>query len=822
MVDFSVFFVIIEGINYFVLHYVKVHLDIALFITAGLALLFGLIGLCLKKPQETGNLTLKQVMYRVSRVFMVLAALIGGGIVWPMIVDVVVRTFGIDGQAFGAYSISTAVMLIGLGFLIASRFFTSEPNNRSLLNTRQFFGAVGMFAMIFLMFFSLYQISFAAFRKVLLSIFFVTECLSVLFWFYDPFIYILSQLFQGRRKVPCEPTPDKINRFAVIGCAHNEAGVIDQLIKSVHATMYPKNSYDVYVICDNCTDDTADVVRKSGAIAMERNDPEHRGKGFGLKWMFEKLDQERRRGNEYDAYIILDADNLVNEAFLDAINDKMNEGYEILQAYLGCKNPGDTWISMSYSYSYWVSNAIYQNAHSRVGLSAQMGGTGMVLRPKVLDEIGWDTDSLTEDLVLTARYMLAKNLPACWVHDAKLYDEKPLRLTPSIRQRTRWMQGHMAAMFKFAPKLLWSGIKNFSLRQLDVAFYLMRPFLNLLMFLSYLVHIYFNMFQPEGFTSTSFVMGANTSILLLIGYFILQFYVLFNEYHARYIPTFILQFFFSFTWYPAIFRGLIKRKERYWVSTIHTRNLSIGEVREDAQLQEAKERLKGLDNLHRLPLGQILLKATVITKKQLDEALQQQNAHGGFLGDIIVDMNVISQDTLSAYLSVQQTMKEEAAREGRGDDHLRLGDILVNSGLITAAQLEAALEHQKNYGGYLGACLIATHCLPVELLKIFLEVQKLLDANFVSPTSARQLINGVLASSTENIGTILWKGGLVSRQQLDLALEYQRQTGMQIGAILVESGFINERTLEVILELQNKGRAFMEGREGPPGGKDGA
>ena len=138
----------------------------------------------------------------------------------------------------------------------------------------------------------------------------------------------------------------------MIGCAHNEASVIDQLVKSLYATTYPKTKFDVYVICENCTDNAAEVARLAGGIAMECNDPDHRGKGFGLKWMFEYLDEQHQNGNEYDAYIVLDADNVVNEEYLDAINERMNEGYEILQTYLGCKNPRDTWISASYSYSY--------------------------------------------------------------------------------------------------------------------------------------------------------------------------------------------------------------------------------------------------------------------------------------------------------------------------------------------------------------------------------------------------------------------------------------------------------------------------------------
>jgi Glycosyltransferases, probably involved in cell wall biogenesis len=813
MVDFSVIFILFKYISEYIQKNVRIDISLFIMIFAIATAVLFVISLIFPK---TGDDKSKKVSYRnffsrLWRISFVFFVIFGVIYIWPIVVRIMSEAINVSERNFKIFSVGTLITLLCAGLFISSRFFPNVPSNNSLCNTRQVLTWTSYCTMILLVFFVLYNINFTIFRTTMVTIFFVTEMVSVLFWFYDPFIYILSQFVHRKPKVPCEPTPNKLNRFAVIGCAHNEERVIDQLIKSLYATVYPKNKYDIYVICDNCTDNTADVVRKAGAIAMERNDAERRGKGYGLEWMFAYLEEQSKLGNEYDAYIVLDADNLVNEEYLYAINEKMNEGHEILQTYLGCKNPKDTWIAGSYSYCYWVSNTIYQMAHSKVNLSAQMGGTGMILRPSVLREIGWETDSLTEDLVLTVRYVSIKNLPCCWVHDAKLYDEKPLKLKPSIRQRTRWMQGHMAAMFKFAPKLFLSGLRHMSLKQLDVAFYLSRPFLNIVMFVCYLIRIYFNIFMPETM-SVSFIMSNNTSLLLMIGHFVLQFYVLFCERYGRYIFLSILQLVFSFTWYPAIFRGLIKRNERYWLSTEHTRNISIKDVGEDARLIEAKERLKGMDNLHVLPLGQILVKATAITKKQLDTALEEQSKTGGRLGDIIVEMNILSKDILDAYLQLQKEEKESGEHEGSETyQRHRLGDMLVESKLITQEQLDYALERQHKKGGLIGENLISTQCITSELMATFLEVQKLLDANYISMKRTKILIDGILSNKENNLGTILWNGGLISRQQLDYALEQQKLIpDKQIGSILVQCDFINRETLLSILELQKFGREHMK------------
>ena len=820
MVDFSIFFIFLRIIGDWAKGFIAPNIVTILIVVTAAMLVSGVIFLVL--PQEkNGKPNDNKVVFRMFTIALVIAfAIILLLYCWPNFAPSISASFGISEKRLTQYLIMIVLLLLGIIPFVFSRFCSNEANNNSLCNKRQALSWFSYAALLGLFFYVFYVISFGAFYNTIFVIFFICEIISVLFWFYDPIIYIFSRVFEVKHPQAFEPTPNKINRFAIIGCAHNEVTVIDQLIKSVYATNYPKNKYDVYVICDNCTDETADVVRKAGAIAMERNNTEEKGKGFALKWMFEFLDKERSKNNVYDAYIVLDADNLVNEEFLDAINDKVNEGYEILQCYLGCKNPKDSWVSASYSYSYWVSNTLYQRAHARAGLSAQMGGTGMVIRPSVIDDIGWATDSLTEDLVLTSRYILGKNKSCSWVHDAKLYDEKPLKLLPSIRQRTRWMQGHMAAMFKYAPKLIWNGFSKASFKSLDMAFYLMRPFLSIVLFVSYMFRIFFNIFQPETM-GIEFIMSSNTSLLLLLGSITLQLYILFIERYARYMPVFVIQLFFSFSWYPAILRGLIKRNERYWVSTVHTRNISLAEVGEDVMLLEARERLRGLDNLHKMPLGQILLKATVISKAQLDAALEYQKEHGGFLGDIIVEMNAINPQTLDAYLSIQQSMKELAETEGREDVPVLLGDILVDSRLITKNQLDKALEYQKKYGGYLGDALIIMHCLPIELLNVFLDIQKLFDANFISKRNASHFINGLLSSSTDSIGQILWEGGLLSKQQLQYALEQQeKDPSKQIGSILVEYDFINQATLDLILSLQKSGREFINSKQDEEEGKE--
>src|SRR5450759_5326789 len=75
--------------------------------------------------------------------------------------------------------------------------------------------------------------------------------------------------FFQRRKPPLR---DPVTRFAVLVAAHNEAHVISDVLDSLARQEYPRELFDVYVVADNCTDETADVARAHGAIVYERTD----------------------------------------------------------------------------------------------------------------------------------------------------------------------------------------------------------------------------------------------------------------------------------------------------------------------------------------------------------------------------------------------------------------------------------------------------------------------------------------------------------------------------------------------------------------------
>ena len=93
--------------------------------------------------------------------------------------------------------------------------------------------------------------------------------------------YFVIGMFFTRKFKPAK----KKHKYGILIAARNEEKVIGNLIDSINKQDYPKDLYKVFVVADNCTDNTASIARKHGAVVYEREDNEHRTKGFALQFL---------------------------------------------------------------------------------------------------------------------------------------------------------------------------------------------------------------------------------------------------------------------------------------------------------------------------------------------------------------------------------------------------------------------------------------------------------------------------------------------------------------------------------------------------------
>jgi cellulose synthase/poly-beta-1,6-N-acetylglucosamine synthase-like glycosyltransferase len=262
-------------------------------------------------------------------------------------------------------------------------------------------------------------------------------------------IFILVSANKQLPRFP-EAAPGK---YAVMICARNEETVIDRLIESIHNQKYPRERIDIHVIADNCTDRTAEVARAAGARVVERHNKEKVGKGYALDTLIDSITDSGKKW-EYDGYIVIDADNLLDECFIAELNNAIKAGYRIVTAYRNSKNFADNWISASYAV-WWLREARYLNgARCLLGLSAQVSGTGFAIRGDLLEELGgWKYFTLTEDVEFTFA-MVARGERIGYTPYAVLYDEQPTVFKQSWDQRIRWIKGYFQAYFRYGARML--------------------------------------------------------------------------------------------------------------------------------------------------------------------------------------------------------------------------------------------------------------------------------------------------------------------------------------------------------------------------------
>lgn len=261
---------------------------------------------------------------------------------------------------------------------------------------------------------------------------------------------------------------NKNHKFMAVICARNEEAVILNLIESLKNQDYPKELIDIYVVADNCRDNTATIANGAGSIVLERFDNKKKSKGYALEWFFEYI--LKNKPNEYDAFCVFDADNIVAKDFYKKMNEKLCQGEKIVQGYRDIKNPSDTWITGNYAIFYWMMNRFYHYTRYKIGLSPLINGTGFMVAMSVIKESkGWHTKTLTEDIEFSLN-AIADGYTIGWANDAKVYDEQPLEFNKSWRQRMRWSVGHIQCLKYCLPKLVKA--KKHSAVMLDSIIYL--------------------------------------------------------------------------------------------------------------------------------------------------------------------------------------------------------------------------------------------------------------------------------------------------------------------------------------------------------------
>lgn len=263
-------------------------------------------------------------------------------------------------------------------------------------------------------------------------------------------VYIIISMFVKQKALKKKV---KYRKYAVISCARNEEEVIGQLLDSIKKQSYPKEYIDIFVMADNCTDNTALVSRQAGAIVYERFNKEKVGKGYALDTLFQNMASDGY--DDYDGYFIFDSDNILSVDYIEKMNRFYDpDKYDAVSSNRQAKNYADNWISAGYGITYLREMRLLNYPRQIVGSCASVSGTGFLINPRVIKENkGWKYFLLTEDTEFYASRVLAGKRIG-YNADAIFYDEQPTGFGQSWTQRTRWAKGYFQVLHHYGWKLV--------------------------------------------------------------------------------------------------------------------------------------------------------------------------------------------------------------------------------------------------------------------------------------------------------------------------------------------------------------------------------
>ena len=240
-------------------------------------------------------------------------------------------------------------------------------------------------------------------------------------------------------------------RFLVCIPAHDEEDNIGQAVEALSAQSYDHRAFEIHVVADNCSDETASTAEQAGAHVHVRVDPTEPGKGAALNWLAGRLEPDAN-----DAVVIIDADTIAEPEFLAALDRAFQGGAEVVQGHYGVKDPDSSSTVALRSAAILCRHHLRPLARNLLGGSSGLYGNGMGFRAELMRDRRW-TNHLVEDAEYQME-LLMDGILVRYVPDAVVRAEMPESLAAATSQNERWELGRMQLARRYVPRLVRTAV----------------------------------------------------------------------------------------------------------------------------------------------------------------------------------------------------------------------------------------------------------------------------------------------------------------------------------------------------------------------------
>lgn len=257
--------------------------------------------------------------------------------------------------------------------------------------------------------------------------------------------------------------------------ANDEAAVITRTLTLLAAEL--PDGFEVLVVADNCTDDTAVLAERAGAQVLLRDDPLRRGKGFALAYARDHL---AARADPCAVAIVLDADCTIDRASLAALADAAQHAPAQANYMMRPERDAAPMVQVS-NFAFAIKNLVRQRGLQRLAGRVNLTGTGMAFPWPVFRDAPLATDDIVEDLALGLD-LAARGTPPRFAAGATVWSAAS-SAEGTLKQRTRWEGGFIATSRRHAVPAIAAGLRAGNLRSIWAGLSLAVPPLTLLLLL---------------------------------------------------------------------------------------------------------------------------------------------------------------------------------------------------------------------------------------------------------------------------------------------------------------------------------------------------
>ncbi len=264
------------------------------------------------------------------------------------------------------------------------------------------------------------------------------------------FIECMAAFFPPHQDKEEKPAPRP--KVTILIPAHNEASDIAATLKTILPQL--TDSDRLIVIADNCTDNTAEVVRQVGATAIERENPDLRGKGYALDYGLRCIETEPP-----DVLVLVDADCQVSPGSIDKIARLAAASECPVQATYLMTQPDNPGVNdLISTLSLRVKNLVRPVGLTRLGLPCLLMGSGMALPWSLMSKISLAGCKTVDDMQLAVDLAIAGH-PPLFCQDAHVQG-RLMKDKAAKSQKARWEHGHLEMLFTEVPRLLQESISQ--------------------------------------------------------------------------------------------------------------------------------------------------------------------------------------------------------------------------------------------------------------------------------------------------------------------------------------------------------------------------